>query len=256
MQKRAYVLLAIASPVFILLLWAYVTHAGLIRPIILPSPQRVANSFLEMVQRGYSGVPLLEHFWASVYRVGTAFLGGAALGIMFGLIRGRTPWVDAIFLVPSEVIRPIPPIGLIPIFILWFGIGELSKILLIGVTVFLIMMVNTQDGTRSVSPDILRAAQTCGASRFQIFRFVILPSALPQIMTGLRISLSMGLSILVAAELLGGDKGLGFIVLDAANFFRTSHVFAGVIMIGLLGLFSDRILAFITRRIVHWEGRR
>jgi taurine transport system permease protein len=256
MQKRAYLALAILSPLFIIAVWAYVTYAGLIRPIILPAPERVFNAFIEMVQRGYSGVPLLEHFWASLYRVGIAFLGGAFLGIVFGLIRGRTPWVDAILLVPAEVIRPIPPIGLIPIFILWFGIGELSKILLIGVTVFLIMMVNTQEGTRSVAPDMLRAGQTCGASRFQIFRFVILPSALPQIMTGLRISLSMGLSILVAAELLGGDRGLGFIVLDAANFFRTSHVFAGVILIGLLGLFSDRLITFITRRTVHWEGRR
>ena len=95
-----------------------------------------------------------------------------------------------------------------------------------------------------------------GANRWQIFRFVVLPSALPQIMTGLRVSMGTGLTILVAAELLGGDRGLGFVILDASSFFRTSYVFAGVIMIGLIGLISDRAIAYAAQHFVHWEGRR
>ncbi len=154
------------------------------------------------------------------------------------------------------MLRPLPPLGLIPLFILWFGIGELSKVLLIFTTVFLVMMVNAQAGTHSCPPDLTRAALSLGASSAQLFRYVVLPAALPQIMTGLRISMGTGLSILVASELLGGDRGLGFIVLDASNFFRTTYVFAGIFLIGLIGLVSDRTLALLTRKVVHWEGRR
>lgn len=256
MNKKNYAVLATITPVALLGLWVLVTHNGFIRPILLPPPQDVVKSFFDMLINGYSGVSLHHHLLASLSRVGIAFFAGSVLGIVIGMIRGRVVALDAMFVVPSEMLRPIPPLGLIPLFVLWFGIGETSKILLIGVSVFLIMMVNAQAGTRSVAADAIRAAETCGASRMQIFRFVVLPSALPQIMTGLRIALGTALSILVASELLGGDRGLGFIVLDAANFFRTTYVFAGIIVIGLIGLISDRLIAFATRRLVHWEGHR
>ena len=223
---------------------------------MLSSPGAVATSFLDMVQRGYSGVALWTHVGASLWRVGVAFATGATLGVAIGLLRGRVPAVDALFLVPSELVRPIPPLGLIPLFILWFGIGELSKILLIFLSVFLIMMVNAQAGARGCAVDALRAAQSMGAGRWKTFRFVVLPSALPQIMTGLRVSMGTALTILVASELLGGDRGLGFVILDASSFFRTTYVFAGIIVIGLIGLLSDRGISYLARRIVHWEGRR
>ncbi|OGB22458.1 MAG: ABC transporter permease [Burkholderiales bacterium RIFCSPLOWO2_02_FULL_57_36] len=240
----------------IFILWVVATSAEWVRPVLLPSPGEVAKSFSDMLLNGYSGVSLFIHLLASLTRVGTAFVFGSILGITIGMLRGRINNVDAIFLIPGEILRPIPPLGLIPLFILWFGIGETSKVLLIFVSVFLIMMVSAQAGTRSCPADSIRAAQTCGANRYQIFRFVVFPSALPQIMTGLRVALGTALSILVAAELLGGDRGVGFIVLDAANFFRTTYVFAGIIVIGIVGLLSDRALAYAGRRIVHWEGRR
>lgn len=254
--KRQYWILALASPLLIFIVWLVVSKAGWVRPVLLPAPAEVMASFSDMLAHGYSGVSLSIHLLASLTRVGTAFVLGSALGIAVGMLRGRINNVDAIFIVPSEMLRPIPPLGLIPLFILWFGIGETSKILLIFISVFLIMMVNAQAGTRSCQADAIRAAQTCGASRYQIFRFVVLPSALAQIMTGLRVALGTALSILVASELMGGDRGLGFIVLDAANFFRTTYVFAGIIVIGIVGFISDRLLAYASRRIVHWEGRR
>jgi NitT/TauT family transport system permease protein/taurine transport system permease protein len=253
--KRQYVALAILSPVAIFLLWTFVTMRGAVPPTILPSPGAVATSFLDMIQRGYSGVGIWTHIGASLWRVGIAFGAGSVLGIALGLLRGRVPAIDALFIVPSELVRPIPPLGLIPLFILWFGIGELSKILLIFLSVFLIMMVNAQAGSRSCALDALRAAQSMGASRWQTFRFVVLPSAFPQIMTGLRISMGTALTILVASELLGGDRGLGFVILDASSFFRTTYVFAGIILIGLIGLISDRGIAYLARRVVHWEGK-
>lgn len=258
-QHRArvrYVLLAVLSPLALIGLWIAATRHGWVRPVILPPPDAVIMSFVDMVVSGYSGVPLHAHLAASLMRVGVAFFVGALLGIVIGMLRGRVAEVDAIFVVPAEMIRPIPPLGLIPLFILWFGIGELSKILLILTSVFLITMVNAQAGARACPADPLRAALSLGADRFQVFRYVVLPAALPQIMTGLRVALGTALSILVASELLGGDRGLGFIVLDASNFFRTTYVFAGVIMIGIVGLASDRGLAWLSRRWVHWEGRR
>jgi taurine transport system permease protein len=255
-QRNAYALLAVASPLALLALWVAATELGWIRSVLLPSPASVLAALKDMLTQGYSGVSLVAHVGASLARVGTAFFAGSLLGIGVGMLRGRVAAFDALWLVPSELLRPVPPLGMIPLFILWFGIGETSKILLIFVTVFLIMMINAQAGVRSCAQDALRAAQTLGASRLQIFRHVILPSALPQIMTGLRVALGSALSILVASELLGGDRGLGFIVLDASNFFRTSFVFAGIALIGLIGLLSDRVLATLGRRMVHWEGRR
>lgn len=185
--------------------------------------------------------------------MGIAFTLGAILGVGMGLLRAMSRDIDALWLVPAEILRPIPQLGLVPIFILWFGIGELSKVLLILLSVFLVTMVNAQAGAAATSGDVLRAAQSLGAKRWQMFLYVILPSALPQIMTGLRVAMGMALSILVAAELLGGDRGLGFVVLDATNFFRTSYVFAGVLLIGLIGLVTDRAFVLIARRWVHWH---
>ena len=255
-SRRRYIALSIFSPAIILAVWIGVTAYGTAPAIILPSPSTVVSSFADMFLRGYSGVSIGTHIASSLWRVATAFVIGATAGIIIGLIRGRVPLVDALFVVPSEIVRPIPPLGLIPLFILWFGIGELSKVLLILLAVFLIMMVNAQAGAGASGVDQLRAAQSMGSNRWQTFAYVVLPSALPQIMTGLRVAMGTALSILVAAELLGGDRGLGFVVLDASSFFRTPYVVAGIIIIGLIGLISDRGIALLSRRIVHWEGKR
>lgn len=255
-DKKSYLALAVLSPFAILFVWTLVTSQGAVPATLLPGPLAVATTMWDMVQTGYSGISIWTHIGASLARVGVAFVFGSLLGIAIGLMRGRIRAVDALFLVPSEILRPIPPLGLIPLFILWFGIGEVSKTVLIFMFVLLIMMVSAQAGANAVGLDTLRAAQSMGANRWQVFRFVVLPSALPQIMTGLRVSMGTGLTILVASELLGGDRGLGFVILDASSFFRTTYVFAGVIIIGLIGLISDRAIAYAARHFVHWEGRR
>jgi taurine transport system permease protein len=256
LKRHLYLIVAMLSPVVILAAWYLVTAYNLVTPIILPSPGIVVRAFGDILSNGYSGGSFLSHLGASLSRLLIAYSLAVVLGVTIGLMRGRYKLVDAVFLVPAEILRPIPPLGIIPLLILWFGIGELSKIVVIWVSVFLIVMLNTQSGVRGVQPDTIRAAQSLGASQFQIFRYVILPSALPQIMTGLRVGLGAGLTILVAAELLGGDRGLGFIILDASNFFRTKDVFVGIALIGLLGLLSDRGLTWLSRHFVHWEGRR
>lgn len=253
---RAYTFAIVISPVVLVLAWELVSRLGLVRSVLLPPPSDIVRTFIDVLFKGYAGVNIFWHIGASVARVLTGFIAAAVLGIAIGLARGRYRLVDALLLVPAEVVRPIPPLGLIPLFILWFGIGELSKVLLIFYYVLLIVMLNTESGVRSCPSDLIRAAESLGAKPIQIFRYVIFPAALPQIMTGLRVGMGSALAILVASELLGGDRGLGFIVLDASNFFRTNEVFVGIILIGLLGLISDRTLNAIAHKVVHWEHKK
>ena len=152
--RQRYTFLAVLSPLAILLVWTLLTFHEAVPAVILPSPLAVAASFWDMIQNGYSGVSIWVHIGYSLMRVGIAFALGSLLGIAVGLVRGRAEVVDALFVVPSEILRPIPPLGLIPLFILWFGIGELSKITLIFVFVLLIMMVNAQAGRAMPSASI------------------------------------------------------------------------------------------------------
>jgi taurine transport system permease protein len=251
----AYFLIAVLSPAAIGLLWVVSTRYGWVRSVILPPPAAVWQSAIDFLRDGYGGKSLAIHFGASAYRVGIAFAFGAVLGVIFGVLRATSPALNAALLVPTEILRPVPPLGLIPLFILWFGLGELSKIMLIFIPVFLITMINTQAGVQGCNPELIRASRCFGASRIQTFISVLLPSALPQIIVGLRVALGTALSVLVAAELLGADKGLGFIILDASNFFKTSYVVVGIAVIGFFGLFCDRVMSYAARHIAHWEGR-
>jgi taurine transport system permease protein len=159
--RLRYALLAALSPLGLLALWVLATTQGWVKSVLLPPPQAVLASLVDMITQGYSGIGLLTHVAASLTRVGIAFLGGAVLGTALGLLRGRVPAIDALLLVPSEMLRPVPPLGLIPLFILWFGIGELSKVLLIFLSVFLIMMVNAHAGARSCRRHYRRSRRDC-----------------------------------------------------------------------------------------------
>ena len=143
----------------------------------------------------------------------------------------------------------------ITLFILWFGIGELSKVLIILYAGALIVMLNTMAGVQSCPKDKILAAQTLGANDLAIFLYVILPAALPSIFTGMRVALSVDFGILVAAELLAGDLGIGYIIQDASTFFNVKALFVGIFMIGFFGVTFDIVLRTISRRIVHWEGK-
>jgi len=255
-KKTWYWLTAMLSPVAIVLIWELITRVGLVRSILLPSPGEIAQSLWNVILNGYAGTSIAIHIAASLYRLLLAYALAVFFGVVFGLLRGGYRLVDAAMLVPAEVVRPVPPLAFIPLFILWFGIGEVSKILIIFYYVMLVIMLNTQAGVKSCPVDKTRAAQSLGASSRQIFLYIILPAALPQIMTGLRVGMAAALSILVASELLGGDRGLGFVIMDASTFFRTKEVFVGIILIGFLGFMSDLGLRYLSSKFVHWEGKK
>ena len=253
--RRKYLFMSILSPVVLILVWDAATRSGLVRSILLPFPIDVFKSFLRILFDGYGGTSIFVHIGMSVYRVAVAFLAATVVGITLGLLRGWYRTIDAVLLVPAESIRPIPPLAFIPLFILWFGIGETSKILIIFYYSMLIIMLNTQSGVRSCPQDKIRAAQSLGAGSWQVFKYVIFPVALPQIVTGMRVGLAAALSILVASELLGGDLGIGFVIIDASTFFKTKEVFVGIMLIGILGFATDRGLHYFASRVVHWEGK-
>lgn len=254
-RDAAYWLVALASPAALVLLWDALSRFGLVDPLLLPPPGAIAAALRDVIVDGYAGVGVLTHMGVSLYRVAAAFLAAVVVGVTIGLLRGVHSKVDAAFLIPFEVVRPIPPLAFISLFILWFGIGEVSKILIIFYSAMLIVALNAQAGVAACPQDKIRAARSLGASRWQAFWRVILPAALPQTMVGLRVALATALSILVAAELLGGDRGLGFVISDASTFFKTNDVFVGIILIGAIGFLADRGLAWLGRRYVHWEGR-
>ena len=253
--RYRYFLVACLSPVVLVAVWDATIRSGLVRSVLLPFPSDIFNALVDAIVNGYAGQSIFLHIGMSLYRVLLAFLAATVVGIVIGLLRGAYRLADAIFLVPAEIVRPIPPLAFIPLFILWFGIGEVSKILIIFYYVMLIIMLNTQSGVRGCPQDKVRAALSLGANPWQVFQFIIFPATLPQIVTGLRVGMAAGLSILVASELLGGDLGLGFLIMDASTFFRTNEVFVGIVLIGVLGLASDRGLNYLSRKFVHWEGK-
>ena len=253
-EKAVLFCVAIAIPSIILILWEITTRMGWIDELFLPSLSGIITEFLAMIRKGYAGTPLLRHVLGSLRRVFTAFGIGTVVGMLLGLLMGYYKYVRAAFYIVTEILRPIPPLAFITLFILWFGIGEVSKVLIILYAGALIVMLNTMAGVQSCPKDKILAAQTLGANDLAIFLYVILPAALPSIFTGMRVALSVDFGILVAAELLAGDLGIGYIIQDASTFFNVEGLFVGILMIGFFGVISDFLLRLISSRIVHWQG--
>lgn len=252
-EKGLLFAVSIAMPTLILILWELTTRQGWVDELFLPSLSGIVTEFFAIVGRGYAGTPLIEHVLGSLQRVLLAFFIGTAVGLLLGLLMGYYKYIRAAFYVVTEVLRPIPPLAFITLFILWFGIGEVSKVLIILYAGALIVMLNTMEGVRACSRDKILAARTLGANDFAIFLTVIFPAALPYIFTGMRVALSVDFGILVAAELLAGDLGIGYIIQDASTFFNVEALFVGILMIAFFGVLSDFLLRLISSRVVHWQ---
>ncbi len=239
----------------LLTLWWAVTASGLIEPLFLPSPQAVLQRAWRLFGEGYMGASLWQHLAASLGRIGLALLCAVATAIPLGIAIGRNRIVRGLFDPLIEFYRPIPPLAYLPLIVIWCGIGELSKVLLIYLAIFAPITIATATGVRTVDPAKLRAAQSLGASQGQLIRHVILPGALPDILTGIRIGLGVGWSTLVAAELIAATHGLGFMVQSAAQFLVTDVVIVGILVIALIAFALELGLRALQRRLVPWHGR-
>jgi ABC-type nitrate/sulfonate/bicarbonate transport system permease component len=253
-EKLTILGVSILIPVAILVAWELTTRLGLIDPLFLPSLSEIISEFWAMVTKGYAGTSLLSHIFISLQRVYIAFFVGTLIGLLLGLLMGYYKYIRAAFYLVTEVLRPIPPLAFITLFILWFGIGEVSKVMIILYAGALIVMLNTMAGVQACPKEKILAAYTLGANDLAVFLYVILPAALPSIFTGMRVALSVDFGILVAAELLAGDQGLGYLIHDASTFFNVEALFVGIFLIGFFGLLSDVVLRVISNRVVHWQG--
>jgi taurine transport system permease protein len=249
------VVISVATVVTLVALWFFVTNMGWVKPLFLPKPQAVLEQFVEYLTGKANDKPLWQHFAASMFRVFTAFFVACITAIPVGIAMGMSRVARGIFDPPLEFYRPLPPLAYLPLIIIWFGIGETPKILLIFLSCFAPLALAARSGMKSASQEQINAAYSMGASYAQVIRHVILPSALPDILIGMRIAIGFGWTTLVAAEMVAADVGLGQMVLNASNFLRTDIVVMGIIVIGVVAYMFDLLMRWVERKLVPWKGR-
>lgn len=243
---------AIAS---VVMLWVAVSTSGLLPAGYLPTPREMGEEFKLLVTEGYKDASLLHHIEISLFRTVAGFLLGVLVGVPLGLLTGYSRLGSAAVSPIMAFVRPIPPIAFIPMVVLYFGLGEAGKIVLIFWTSFNYVHVNAHAGAAHVPIAYLRAAQSLGLSRSQLFFRIILPAAIPQVFTGLKVAMALSWAVVVAAELTGAQSGLGYMISDAALTFRIPVVFIGIGLIGLIGLLLNLAINLVESRLVHWRGR-
>lgn len=248
-------MLSVATIAALLFVWWLCTTMGWVKPLFVPSPQAIVRKFIWTMNNGYTGTPLWVHVAISTARVFGAFLLACIIGIPLGLAMGISPFMRGIFDPPIEFYRPIPPLAYLPLMIIWFGIGETSKVLLIFLSVFAPVALGARSGVRSAAIEQIHAAYSFGATRWQVLLRVILPSAMPEILTAMRIGIGFGWTTLVAAEMVAATSGLGYMVLSASQFLQTAVVIMGIIIIAAIAYLFDMVMRMAERRLVPWKGK-
>jgi taurine transport system permease protein len=247
--------ISVVTVIVLVLAWAVVSNAGWIKPLFLPTPQAVAKVFLEYLTGAANDKPLWEHFVASLLRVFAAFFLAVLTAVPAGIAMGMSRIARGIFDPPIEFYRPLPPLSYLPLIIIWFGIEELPKVLLIYLSCFAPLALAARSGMRSASQEQINAAYSMGASYGQVIRHVILPAALPEILVGMRIAIGFGWTTLVAAEMVAANVGLGQMVLNAANFLRSDIVIMGIVVIGVVAYLFDLLMRQAEQWLVPWKGK-
>ncbi|GAA4161205.1 ABC transporter permease subunit [Shinella granuli] len=236
--------------------WGLASAYALVSPVFLPSPRQVVLALYNLVVTGFVDATLAEHVGASLYRIFGALIASILIGIPAGIAIGTSRLGRGILDPIVEFLRPLPPLAYLPLIIIWVGIGEASKITVIVLSMLPSIILSTSAGVRGVSKDHVNAARSLGASRRQVLREVVLPSAVPSILTGVRIALGAGWTTLVAAELVAATSGIGFMIQSAAQFLVTDIVIAGIIVIALIAILLEYVARQIERRLVPWAAHR
>ncbi|MBJ9986813.1 taurine ABC transporter permease TauC [Acinetobacter sp. S40] len=244
------------SVLSVLLIWFLITALHIVPSLFLPSPQAVWQKFLEVSQQGFMKATLWQHLAASISRVLFALVAAIAVGIPLGLWMGLNKYARAILDPLVELLRPIPPLAYLPLLVIWFGIGETTKVLLIFFSILAPVIISSTHGVISHQVNRERAALSLGATQTQVFLKVILPTALPHILTGIRIGLGVGWSTLVASELVAADRGIGFMVQSAAQFLITDTVILGIIVIAIVALSFELFLRWLQQQLSPWYGQQ
>jgi ABC-type nitrate/sulfonate/bicarbonate transport system permease component len=230
----------------VILLWHVVVKAGLLQELVMPSPWTVAKAFYKFFKEG----EFFIHLWASFIRIITGFSIGAFFGVIFGILVGHFRLFERFFDPLIQALRPIPIAAWLPLAIVWFGIGDKPGIFLIVIGVFFPVFINTVHGVKFTQPILIRAAHMLGATPGRLLVYVVLPAALPNILTGIRIGLGLAWVCVVISELLGVTAGLGFVIWDAQVYLHTEKVIVGMIVIGIMGMLTDRIVLYVSSKLL------
>ena len=232
----------------VVVIWYYFTDS-IIPKLFFPSPMDTV-----LVVGRMEGV-LVEYFIATMYRVVVGMLAGAILGVICGIAMSWNKWINSILDPLIEALRPIPAVALIPFFILWFGIGDTGKLILTALGGFTVMVVTTLEAIKHVSPIYIMAARTLGANRLTIYRTVILPAITPPLIGGIRVTVALSFALVIAAEFMGAQSGLGYMIMLARRTLQTDAILVGVIIIGITSWIVDRIVRIIGNYLTRWAPR-
>ncbi len=240
---------ALFVPTLALVIWTAITNLGLIRPILLPTPQKLFSVWWAI------GDLIPAAFWITLQMVVTGIVVGGLAGLGFGLVFGYSRWARDLLEFSFDALRVVPIFALIPLFLLWFGIGMRPQIALVTLGVMLILTIQTTEAVRNVLHIHVRAALTAGASRFHIYRTVVVPSIIPHILAGLRLAVMAAWGLDVAAEFMGSVQGLGYLMLAGLVNLDSARIIAMVIIFALLAIGSDFLLRAVIKRTIKWAQR-
>lgn len=247
-------LISVFSTLFFILIWAFVTEGGFVKPIFLPSPVDVVMRLIDVTVDGFAGATLVEHLNASLVRIFGAFILACLIGIPLGITIGCNRVFRGIFDPLIEFYRPLPPLAYLPLIIIWLGIDESSKVTLIFLAMLAPIVLSARSGVTSVRIEQIQVAYSMGATPWQVTTQVIARGAMPDIMTGMRIAIGFGWTTLVAAEMVAAERGIGFMVLNASEFLVTDVVIAGIIVIGIIAYCFDLLMRYLETKLIPWKG--
>ena len=241
---------SVASIIVLLLFWEAICRCSLVSSLFLPAPSQIISALLTMLADGEIGVSLA----ASMYRILIGFAVGSLIGLAVGLVTGTSALADKIGNPVVNALYPIPKIALLPLFILWLGIGELSKVTIIALGVFFPVAMNTYSGVKNVDTLLIKVAVSFNASWWKTMKSVVLPNALPMIFAGMRLAAGTSLLLLVAAEMIAAQVGIGALILHYGDLMITDCLMAGGIVLSLLGLLFNLFLQWLERKAIPWKN--
>jgi sulfonate transport system permease protein len=241
--------LRVAGPIALLVAWWAASASGALNPAVLASPQQVARAAWQLWQSGQ----LQSAVGVSVLRAATGLAFGVAAGLVLGVITGFSRLGEELLDSPLQLLRALPFLSLVPLFMVWFGIGEAARVILIAVATTFPMYVSTAGGVRAVDPRLVEAMRTFGLSRWALVREVVLPAAMPSLLSGLRLSMTLSVIALIAAEEINTTNGIGFLMAQAQTYSRTDILTVCVLLYGLLGLCVDLIVRGAERLLMPWR---
>lgn len=249
-EKKVSKWVSIATVLFLFIIWELVSRSGFVSELFLPAPTSILLTGWEMLVSG----ELIMNGEASLIRIIIGFLIGSTAGIFLGLILGFSKLADAMGNPVIYALYPIPKLALLPLIVLWLGIGELSKVLIIALGVFFPVVINTYSGVKNLDPLLVKVAVSFKTTKFNIIRKVILPGAMPVIFAGLKLAAGTALLLLVAAEMIAAKEGIGAMILHYGDLMLTTKLMVGILTLSLMGIILNHFLQWVERRVIPWKN--